>query len=170
MGCHTVFISMKAVIRYGLASSDATFITRLTLSAAAASTALTSSGVHPATSIALTSMCAASQGKSSPRCPLRTLTTPAGKSLVAKTSASVSAGSGGDSGAGATTTLPPQRAGARRRTSPASAGSSGATIPTTPVGSGRVKLKYGPATGFTVPATCGSLSVQPAYQTSVSTA
>ena len=40
----------------------------------------------------------------------------------------------------ATTVLPPTIAGAMRLTSPRSAGSSGATTPTTPVGSGTVKL------------------------------
>ena len=50
-------------------------------------------------------------------------------------------------------------------TRPSSGGSSGASTPTTPVGSGMVKLKYGPATGFAPPSTCGSLSAQPAYQT-----
>ena len=50
-------------------------------------------------------------------------------------------------------------------TSPSSGGSSGASTATTPVGSGTVKLKYGPATGFEPPSTCGSLSAQPAYQT-----
>ena len=43
--------------------------------------------------------------------------------------------------------------------------SSGAMIPTTPVGSGTLKLKYRPATGLTVPISCGYLSAQPAYQT-----
>ena len=38
-------------------------------------------------------------------------------------------------------------------------------MPTTPVGSGIVKLKYGPATGFVPPSTWASLSAQPAYQT-----
>ena len=36
---------------------------------------------------------------------------------------------------------------------------------TTPVGSGTLKLKYGPATGFADPVTWAILSVQPAYQT-----
>src|SRR2546430_8884169 len=99
-----------------------------------------------------------------------TLTTPPGTSLVASTSASVSAGSGAASGARTTTVLPPQSAGATRLTRPASAGSSGAMMPTTPVGSGMVKLKYGPETGLVLPATCASLSVQPAYQISASTA
>ena len=38
-------------------------------------------------------------------------------------------------------------------------------IATTPVGSGTVKLKYGPATGFDPPSTWVSLSEKPAYQT-----
>src|SRR5712692_10957086 len=71
-GCHTVFISMKAVMRYGLISPGASFTTRLTLSAAAFSLSVTSSSVQPATSIAFTSMCDASQGRSSLRYPLRT--------------------------------------------------------------------------------------------------
>ena len=46
----------------------------------------------------------------------------------------------------------------------------GARTATTPVGSGTVKLKYGPATGFEPPSTSDSLSAQPAYQTTRSTA
>src|SRR5207248_3197814 len=42
---------------------------------------------------------------------------------------------------------------------------SGAPITTTPVGSGIVKLKYGPATGLDEPSTCASLSAKPAYHT-----
>ena len=97
--------------------------------------------------------------------PVRTLTTPPGTSQVASTSASSIAASGRVSDATATTALPPTSAGARRETSPSSGGSSGARTPTTPVGSGTVKLKYGPATGFEPPSTCASLSAQPAYQT-----
>ena len=93
------------------------------------------------------------------------LTTPPGTSAVASTSASSTAASGCSSEATTTTALPPTIAGATRETSPASAGSGGARIPTTPVGSGTVKLKYGPATGFDEPSTCASLSAQPAYQT-----
>ena len=48
---------------------------------------------------------------------------------------------------------------------PEQRGLAGATMATTPVGSGTVKLKYGPETGFAPPSTCGSLSAQPAYQT-----
>src|SRR5919205_753525 len=93
------------------------------------------------------------------------LTTPPGTSEVASASASSIAASGRVSDAIATTELPPTSAGATRDTSPSSGGSSGATMPTTPVGSGTVKLKYGPATGFDDPSTCASLSLKPAYQT-----
>src|SRR5918999_880213 len=98
------------------------------------------------------------------------LTTPPGTSEVASTSASSIAARGRCCEARTSTALPPTSAGASRETSPSSGGSSGATIPTTPVGSGTVKLKYGPATGFEDPSTCASLSDQPAYQTQVSTA
>ena len=56
------------------------------------------------------------------------------------------------------------------RRAPRAPARSGATTATTPVGSGTVKLKYGPATGFEPPSTCGSLSAQPAYQTTRSIA
>src|SRR5690606_26412095 len=46
----------------------------------------------------------------------------------------------------------------------------GAMMPTTPVGSGVVRLKYGPATGLALPYTCATLSAHPAYQTSRSMA
>src|ERR671923_308936 len=75
------------------------------------------------------------------------------------------AASGDGSDARTTGAWPPTIAGASRATRPSSAGSGGATIPTTPVGSGIVKLKYGAATGFEVPRTCAYLSAQPAYQT-----
>src|SRR2546422_6388535 len=91
--------------------------------------------------------------------------TPLGTSDVARTSVRVTAGRGFDSLARTTTAFPLTTAGATRETSPRSAGSSGATTPTTPVGSGYVKSKYGPATGFTVPSTWWSLSDQPAYHT-----
>ena len=92
-------------------------------------------------------------------------TTPPGTSLVASTSASDTAGSGDDSLAITTAVLPLTIAGASRETRPSSDCSPGATIPTTPVGSGSVKLKYGPATGFVPPDTWAILSAQPAYQT-----
>src|SRR5216117_3244638 len=93
------------------------------------------------------------------------LTTPPGTSEVASASASSIAATGCVSEAIASAVLPPTMTGASRETSASSGGSSGATIPTTPVGSGMVKLKYGPATGFDEPSTCASLSAQPAYQT-----
>src|SRR5881398_175172 len=93
------------------------------------------------------------------------LTAPPGTSDVASASASSIAASGCDSDASTTATLPPTSTGASRETSPSSGGSSGATTPTTPVGSGTVKLKYGPATGFDAPSTCATLSAKPAYQT-----
>src|SRR3954470_3791031 len=97
------------------------------------------------------------------------LTTPPGTSDVASASASSIAASGCVSDATTTTALPPVSAGAIRVTSPSSGGSSGASVATTPVGSGTVKLKYGPATGFDEPITCANLSAQPAYQTTRST-
>src|SRR6478752_6228111 len=115
-------------------------------------------------SMALTSMCPASHGASSLLKPVRMFTTPPGRSEVASASASSTAASGLDSDVTATTVLPPTIAGAIRETSPSSGGASGARIPTTPVGSGTVKLKYGPATAFEEPSTCASLSAQPAYQ------
>src|SRR5438445_6504905 len=93
------------------------------------------------------------------------LTTPPGTSDVASASASSIAASGCVSDATATTAFPPVIAGTTRKTIPSSGGSSGASVATTPVGSGTVKLKYGPATGFDEPSTCASLSAQPAYQT-----
>src|ERR1051325_2063058 len=110
-------------------------------------------------------MCAASHGASSALYPARMFTAPPGTSDVAIASASSTAASGCASAASTTATLPPVSTGATRETSPSSGGSSGATTPTTPVGSGSVKLKYGPATGFDAPSTCASLSAQPAYQT-----
>src|SRR5262245_1634725 len=91
--------------------------------------------------------------------------TPPGTSLVARTSESVTAGSGRVSDVSTTTALPATTGGASRETSPSSDDVSGATIPTTPEGSGMVKLKYGAATGFDDPRTWAILSAQPAYQT-----
>src|SRR5439155_10894 len=124
----------------GLWSSRAPWTTRFTFSAASSS----SSGTCPSppeTSSAFTSICDASTGPSSSRLPVRMLTTPPGTSAVASTSASSTAASGCCSEATTTTELPPTIAGATRETSPSSAGSGGARIPTTPVGSGTVKLK-----------------------------
>src|SRR5919201_1686920 len=97
-------------------------------------------------------------------------TTPPGTSEVASASASSIAVRGCGSDATATTAFPPVSAGTMRETSPSRGGSSGASTPTTPVGSGTVKLKYGPATGFDDPSTCASLSAQPAYHTQASIA
>ena len=85
-------------------------------------------------------MCAASQESSSFLNPEIRFTTPAGTSEVAKISPIVMPGRGCDSETTATTVLPPTRAGAMRAVSPSSEGVSGASTPTTPVGSGRVKL------------------------------
>ena len=167
-GCQTVFSSRKAEISQGLCSPpDRT--TRLTLSAARTSSSAVSSPA-PVTSIAFTSMCEARIGASSERNPVSRLTTPPGRSEVAMASASSSAASGDVSDATTTAAFPPTTTGAMRETSPSSAGASGARIATTPVGSGTVKLKYGPATGFEPPSTCGSLSAHPAYQTTRSIA
>ena len=97
--------------------------------------------------------------------PVRTLTTPPGTSDVARTSLRVTAGSGRVSEVSRTTVLPETSGGASRLTRPSSDDVSGATTPTTPVGSGIVKLKYGAATGFDEPRTWAILSAQPAYQT-----
>src|SRR6187397_2160329 len=102
---------------------------------------------------------------SSGRRPVSTFTTPPGTSDVANTSVSVTAGSGRVSDARTTTVLPATSGGASRETRPRSDDVSGATMPTTPVGSGIVKLKYGAATGFEDPSTWPILSAQPAYQT-----
>jgi hypothetical protein len=77
----------------------------------------------------------------------------------------VIAGSGCASLASTTVVLPVAIAGATTLTSPSSGAAPGATMPTTPVGSGALRLKYGPATGLALPYTDAILSVQPAYQT-----
>jgi hypothetical protein len=64
-----------------------------------------------------------------------------------------------------TAVFPPASTGASTLTSPSSDEACGARTATTPVGSGRLKSKYGPATGLVPPRTAASLSVQPAYQT-----
>ena len=83
--------------------------------------------------------------------------TPPGTSLVASASPRVTAGSGRASDARATTVLPETMIGASRDTRASSGASSGAMRPTTPVGSGTVKLKYGPATALAPPRTDGQL-------------
>ncbi len=59
--------------------------------------------------------------------------------------------------------------GATQDTRPSSEDCCGARIATTPVGSGREKLKKGPETALEPPSTWAILSAQPAYQTSRST-
>src|SRR5690606_33724556 len=89
----------------------------------------------------------------------------AGTSLVAHTSASVTAGSGARSEASTTHVLPLTTTGATTLTRPSRLESWGATTATTPTGSGTEKSKNGPATGLDDPSTWASLSAHPAYQT-----
>src|SRR6266581_3963991 len=139
--------------------------TRLRFSAAAAARSSARSPGAPHRSIALTSMCAASQGATSAVRPVSTLITPPGTSEVASTSDSDTAGSGQRSLASTTAVLPLTTAGATTETKPSRLDACGAITATTPVGSGSEKLKYGPATGLAAPRTWASLYDQPAYQT-----
>src|ERR1044071_6262989 len=102
----------------------------------------------------------------SPRLPLKTLTTPAGRSLVARISEKARAGSGYLSDAITTAAFPLKITAEVSATSGNSAGSSGASTTATPDGSGVVKLKCDDATGLTLPKTCEYLSAQPAKWTS----
>ncbi len=102
--------------------------------------------------------------------PVRMLTTPPGRSLVASTSARFTAGSGREYDDTTTAVLPLTITGAITETRPRSEDSSGARTATTPVGSGVERLKNGPATGLALPTTWASLSAHPAYQTRRSTA
>ena len=86
-------------------------------------------------------MCAARCWTSSRRRPVIRFTTPPGTSEVASTSLSVTAGSGRDSEAMTTAALPDTMIGASRLTRPSRLEPSGAMMPTTPVGSGTLKLK-----------------------------
>src|SRR5690242_18302163 len=167
MGCQTVLISRNASIRSGpggAAQSSSDTSTRFTFPAAIRASPARSATSAPVRSIAFTSMCAASTGASSAVRPVRMFTTPGGTSEVASTSASVTAGSGTDSLATTTAVLPVAITGASTLTSPSSPGA-GAITATTPVGSGTLKLKYGPATALADPVTWATLSGQPAYQT-----
>ncbi len=85
------------------------------------------------------------------------------------TSDRVTAGTGNFSDAMTTTVLPVAIAGAMTLTRPSS-GPLGATIATTPVGSGVDRLKYGPDTALALPRAWTYLSAQPAYQTTRSIA
>src|ERR671924_703378 len=146
-GCQTVLNSVSAVISYGLWASCAkgstagARCTRFTFSAASSSTCARSSVGTPVTSIAFTSMWPASQDTSSFVSQVRTFTTPPGTSDVESTSASETAGSGLFSLAITTPVLPLTIAGASRDTRPSNDCSCGATMPTTPIDSGIVKLK-----------------------------
>src|SRR5690606_17814608 len=147
-GCQTVLVSRTWVSRSSpgstVQSSGPTSgrRTRLRVSAAASSTLVASVGsVTPVRSSPLTSACEASQGATSATYPVRMFTTPPGRSLVANTSAQVIAGSGSVSEASTTTVLPLTITGATTLTNPNSGAPGGATIPTTPVGSGEDRLK-----------------------------
>ena len=139
--------------------------TRFTFPAASRSRSARSAGAAPVRSIALTSWCAASTGASSPSRPVSTLTTPPGTSEVASTSARLTAASTAGPLTASTAVLPVAMTGASTLTSPSSPASGGASTATTPVGSGTLRLKYGPATALAPPVTCATLSGQPAYQT-----
>src|SRR5262249_22344535 len=79
--------------------------------------------------------------------------------------AGVRGGGGAGSLATPTAVLPVAITGASTDTRPSRLDSGGASTATTPVGSGTLKLKYGPATGLAAPATWATLSGHPAYQT-----
>src|SRR4051812_29771819 len=115
-------------------------------------------------------MCEASHGPTVSAEPVSRLTTPPGTSEVASTSENVTAGSGRSWDETTTQVLPDTMIGATTDTSPSNEDCCGARTATTPVGSGVERLKYGPETGFALPTTWVSLSAQPAYQTSRSTA
>src|SRR3979409_703540 len=108
----------------------------------------------PVRPIALTSWCAASTGASSPSRPVSTLTTPPGTSEVASTSARLTAASTAGPVPASTAVLPVAKTGARAVGRPSSPASGGASTATTPVGSGTLRLKYGPATALAPPVIC----------------
>src|SRR5699024_12393135 len=97
--------------------------------------------------------------------PCNTLTTAPAPSELESTSDSVIAVSGRSWEDSTTAALPVTITGASTDPSPSSEEPCGASTATTPVGSGTEMLKYGPATGLAIPATCATLSDQPAYQT-----
>ena len=76
---------------------------------------------------------------------------------MATTSANSTAASGCVSEATATTALPADQHGRDAADEAGQRRLLGARTATTPVGSGMLKLKYGPATGFEVPTTCDDL-------------
>ena len=85
-------------------------------------------------------MCDAIQGAISSFLPVKILTTPAGRSLVARTSAKLMADKGALVLARIITVFPEVIIGAIDSTNPSSDGFSGATAATTPILSGIVKL------------------------------
>ena len=137
----------------------------MTFSADSRSTDSRSCGSPRGTTIAFTSMCFAMTGAISLRYPVSTLTTPAGRSLVASASAKTTAVRGSNSEASSTTAFPATTGGKSTETRPSNAGRSGAHTTTTPIGSAVEKLKCGPATGLRVESNAAYLSLQPAYQT-----
>src|SRR5205814_674793 len=172
LGCQTVLVSTNASILPSPGSAVQSTgpaggrTTRFRFAAAAASSSAANAGSPtPVRSSALTSMWLASQGAVSAGRPVSRFTTPPGRSDVASTSVSVTAGSGRSSLASTPTAFLVTMAGATTLTSPSRVESCGATIPTTPVGSTVHRLKYGPATGLALPSTWASLSDQLAYQT-----
>jgi hypothetical protein len=106
--------------------------------------------------------CVAKVGISSLRTPVSRFTTPPGRSLVASISPKRMLGYGCVVLASATTLFPLVIAGKISDSRPKTGASSGARMPTMPIGSVTVKLKCAEATGFTLPSTCSYLSVQPA--------
>src|SRR5262252_2926632 len=86
-------------------------------------------------------------------------------SSAANTRLTLPAASRADSLATTTAVLPVAITGASTLTRPSRPEAAGASTATTPVGSGTLKLKYGPATGLAAPVTWATLSGQPAYQT-----
>src|SRR5579864_3341819 len=144
-GCQTVLVSRYVSMRFrpgaSVQSSSPALTTRLRFSAAAAAISLARGLDAPHRSIALTSMCEASQGATSAVRPVSTLITPPGTSEVASTSDSDTAGSGHRSPASTTTVLLLTTAGATTETKPSRLEACGAITATTPVGSGSEKLK-----------------------------
>jgi hypothetical protein len=138
--------------------------TRLTVPTASVSSDVASapSGIHR--SSAAISACFARCGATSEAWPVRMFTTPPGRSLVARHSENVMAVRGSSSLASTTQTLPDTITGKIAVTSPSSDGRAGATTATTPMGSGTVKLKCGPATGFELASRLWYLSLQPANE------
>ena len=110
----------------------------------------------------MTSRCLARCGAISLPFPVRTFTTPPGRSLVARHSQKTIAVRGSASPAIATTTFPVVTTGRIVETRPSSTGRSGATTATIPIGSGTLKPKCGPLTGFEDATSAWYLSQKPA--------